>query len=134
MKTAVALTALLMTTAAHAGQAADVAKQWGLIGKWAVSCPDGQTISYEIEPDGRLISDNGTKAIDEIQIASVNEEKQLILGYISTREQVQRTLIIDRKGDTIRPVLNRNSRNEYTVRDSKFEATGQETAWLQKCR
>jgi hypothetical protein len=110
-----------------------------LLGLWAVDCSPvsggsaANPVSYEINPEGRLIYNNGYATSDVVG-AAVNPDGTLTLTVHFLRPKDDtRTLVLQKSGATIRPMLNRNEQNEYTIRDGTFVASGKQTPSLQKC-
>jgi hypothetical protein len=140
IRATIALLALLAATSACAGDVTvETVRHWGLLGLWAADCslaPGGTAsnpVSYDINPDGRLVYNNGYATSDVVG-AAVNPDGTLTLTVHFLRPKDDtRTLVLQKSGETIRPMLNRNEQNEYTVRDGTFVASGKQTAPLQKC-
>jgi hypothetical protein len=139
IRAAIALLALLATTCLCAADATvETVRRWGLLGRWAVDCspapgPDSPTpVSYEIK-EGRLVYINGYATSDVVD-ATANPDGSLTLTvhFLRPKDDI-RTLVLQKSGETIRPMLNRNALNEYTIRDGAFVANGMETASLKKC-
>ena len=111
-------------------------KKWGLVGKWSTDCSPGANphgiVAYEIEPGGRVIIDNG-QSLTEVRIAMINSDGDLILHTIPASGEEIRVLTLRRSGDTLRPIVDGNERNDYTIRDGKFVASLKESSPLRRC-
>src|SRR5689334_6986954 len=57
------IASILSSAALADAELPELVQTWGLVGKWATDCSPEATpqtvIAYEIEPDGRIIVDNG---------------------------------------------------------------------------
>ena len=140
IRAAIALLALLATTSLCAADATvETVRRWGLLGLWAVDCspapgsPSPNPVSYEINPEGRLVYINGYATSDVVG-AAANPDGSLTLTvhFLRPKDDI-RTLVLQKSGETIRPMLNRNAQNEYTIRDGAFVANGKQTSSLNKC-
>lgn len=109
----------------------------GLIGRWATDCSPEATrglVTYDIEPDGRVIIDNGQgQSLIEMQFAEINADGDLILHTLPASGGETRILRLHRSGDALRPVINGNDKNDVAVRDGKFVASVREAAPLRRC-
>jgi hypothetical protein len=130
------------TTDASADSTADVARDWGLLGTWAVDCSAapvrgrGTIISYEITADGALIyrRDHDPSDVNEVTSARLEADETLVLSIVLPRAHQTRENGIMRTADGgIRSVFNRGEDGSYTIRDSHFVANGKPTPLLRKC-
>jgi hypothetical protein len=134
--------ALVFGSHAHATEtAANALRSWGLLGKWGTECyklangdrPPKPDVTFAIEPDGKLIYENSGN-IGDVTAASANAD-----GSITVRLQFfrpsndSRTMVVERVGQGIRTILNRNDQNEYSIRNGLFVATGKQVSPLYKC-
>ncbi len=133
--------ALVPVPAANAESAADTMKSWGLLGKWGTEChkmawgndsPQPE-VTFAIEPDGKLIYENSGQ-IGDVTSASVNADGSITVKLQFYRpNDHSRTMVVERIGQSIRTILNRNERNEYSVRNGIFVTTGKQVPPLYKC-
>jgi hypothetical protein len=140
IRATIALLALLATTSVRAADAmVETVGRWGLLGLWAIDCsaaPAGgtsNTVSYEINPDGRLVYNNGYATSDVIGAAANGDGTLTLTIHFLRPKEDTRILVLQKSGETIRPMLNRNEQNEYTIRNGAFVANGKQTSPLQKC-
>ena len=95
--------------------------------------PPKPDVTFAIEPDGKLIYENSGN-IGDVTAASANAD-----GSITVRLQFfrpsndSRTMVVERVGQGIRTILNRNDQNEYSIRNGLFVATGRQVSPLYKC-
>ncbi|MGJ4951406.1 hypothetical protein [Bradyrhizobium sp. HKCCYLS20291] len=136
------LTTCAFTSAALADGVADTARDWGLIGTWAVDCSAppvkgrGTIISYEIASDGSLIyrRDHDASDLNEIADARVDPDQTLVLSIVLSKARQTRENGIAKTADgSIRSVFNRGEDGSYTIRDGRFVANGKLTPALRKC-
>src|SRR5215475_10807826 len=110
--------AALLALPAHAGSAAETAKQWGLIGPWSLDCtlpPDhakGTVLSYEIADGERLLHrrDFGDSSDEgEVLSATVSGDGVLNLKvYFPSVKQTREYGVMHLADGGIRAVYNRN--------------------------
>jgi len=131
-----------ITSDALADSAADVARDWGLLGSWAVDCSAppvrgrGAIISYEIASDGRLIyrRDHDPSDVNEVASARIESDETVVLSIVLPRAHQTRENGIAKMADgSIRSVFNRGEDGSYTIRDGRFVANGKPTPLLTKC-
>lgn len=127
---------------ALAEDAAEIARQWGLIGTWAVDCAKavqagrGNVITYEVSATGRLIYRRDLDAEDtnEVTDIQIDGDHGLVLSITMPRYSQTRDNGIDKQADgSIRSTFNRGPDGSYTIRDGRFIATGKPTPRLRKC-
>jgi len=137
-----ALLALILTSPASADDAADVARDWGLIGTWAIDCAkppkkgQGNTISYEVTSSGGLMYRRDFDASDnnDVAEAKVEPDHTLILSIVMPKfNQTRENGIAMQADGSIRSVFSRGEDGSYTIRDGRFVATGKPTPALRKC-
>jgi len=130
------------TTDALADSTADIARDWGLLGTWAVDCSAppvrgrGAIISYEITSDGSLIyrRDHDPSDINEVTSAHIEADETLVLSIVLPKAHQTRENGIAKTPDgSIRSVFNRGEDGSYTIRDGRFVANGKPTPLLRKC-
>jgi hypothetical protein len=117
---------------------AEVAAEWGLIGKWATDCDSsnrGSVIAYEIADGGRLIyrRPNIVGDANEVVRARRSSDGSLIL-WIKLSGGTRENAVVAGEDGTIRSVYNRGEDGTYTIRDGRFVANGNATAPLRRCR
>ena len=126
----------LCVTPAHADLAADTLKRLSLLGRWANDCADParRGITYEIDRDGRAVFVN---AVGPHRILSATSEdgRQIVLTiqFLKPAEEVRINVFTMIDADTYAPTMNRNERNEYTVRDGILLHTGKKMPELHRC-
>ena len=134
---------LMLTRLASAETVADTVRQWGLIGPWSLDCalpPDhnkGTVLSYEIVDGDDVVHrrDFGDSR-DESQVLSATVSADGILNlrvYFPSVKQTREYGIQRLADGDIRAIYNRNEKNEYSIKDGKFTATGKPTAPQHKC-
>ena len=135
---------LPLTFNASAESAAQAAREWGLIGSWALDCsvPPGQgqgtLLVYEVKPDGRLVHkrDFGdAKDENKVLSAVVSDNGILHLRVSFSMLKVTREFGVMKQTDgTIRAMYNRNAKEEYTIKDGNFTANGNPSPSQHKCK
>jgi hypothetical protein len=131
-----ALGMVMCVAPAHADLAADALRRLNLLGRWANDCADPARpgISYEIDRDGRALFVN---AIGPHRILSATSEdgRQVVLTikFLKPAEEVRINVFTMIDADTYVPTMNRNERNEYTVRDGVLLHTGKKMPELHRC-
>ena len=126
----------LFVTSAHADLAADTLRRLNLLGRWANDCADPARlgISYEIDRDGRAVFVN---AVGPHRILSATSDggRQVVLTikFLKPAEEVRINVFTMIDADTYAPTMNRNQRNEYTVRDGILLHTGKRMPELHRC-
>jgi hypothetical protein len=138
----VLLLASPFTSDAFADSAADVARDWGLLGTWAVDCSAppvrgrGTIISYEVTSDGTLVyrRDHDPSDVNEVAHARVEPDQTLVLSItLPKARQTRENGIAKTEDGSIRSVFNRGEDGSYTIRDGRFVANGKPTLALRKC-
>jgi hypothetical protein len=129
---------------ASAETVAQTVRKWGLIGPWALDCsipPDrgkGALLIYEVKPGGRVVHRRNfgdAKDENEVLSAVVSDNGILHLRVQFTRLKETREYgMIKQPGGTLRAMYNRNAQDEYTVKDGKFTANGNQSPWQHKCK
>jgi hypothetical protein len=123
---------------------AQTVSKWGLIGAWSTDCalpPDrgnGAVLAYELERDGRLVlRRNFGDGADESEVVSADISGDGMLNlrmYFPSLKQIRENGIAMQPDGSIRAIYNRNQREEYTIKDGKFTATGAAAAPMHRCR
>lgn len=145
--TLVAMVTLTMVTlalsrSASADNPADVARDWGLLGTWAIDCAKpakkgkGNIISYEIGSGGELIyrRDHDTADINAVLDARIASDETLVLSIeMPQYRQIRENGVIKEADGSIRSLYNRGQDGTYSIRDSRFVANGASTPRLRKC-
>jgi hypothetical protein len=128
--------------AAAAGTTAETVRNWGLLGSWATDCsvpPDraNPALVYEITPDERVMlrRNFGTgKDEQEISTAEISGDGVLRLRmFFPAFKQTRDNGIVMQSDGSIRAIYSRNDKDEYTIRDGSFVASGNPTVALHKC-
>ena len=127
---------------AAAGEAADAARKWGLIGTWAADCsvpPDKTTpqIIYAIGSGDRVMlrRDYGWRK-DEMEIGTVEiagDGSLHMRTVFPELKQIRDSAIAMAPDGSIRALYNRNEKDEYTVRDGVYVANGNPAVALHRC-
>jgi hypothetical protein len=135
--------ALVFASQAHATDAAASAlRSWGLLGKWSTECykpghggsPPNPYVTFAVEPDEKLIYENSAGNIADVTAASVNADGTITVRLQFLRPSTDnRTMVLERVGQGIRPILNRNDENVYTIRNGLLVATGKQVSALYEC-
>jgi hypothetical protein len=127
---------------AAAGTTAEIVRNWGLLGSWATDCsvpPDraNPALIYEITPDERVMlrRNFGTgKDEQEISTAEISSDGVLRLRiFFPAFKQTRDNGIVMQSDGSIRAIYSRNDKDEYTIRDGSFVASGNPTVALHKC-
>lgn len=140
----VLLFCLTLALDASAKTAAQAAREWGLIGSWALDCSQppnrgkGAVLAYEVQPGGRLMHRRNfgdVKDDNEVLGAVVSDNGLLHLrvsfpGLKETREYG----MMKQPDGTIRAMYNRNAKDEYTIKEGKFTANGNPSPPQYKCK
>ena len=130
------LVAVLCATPALADPAADALKRLNLLGRWANDCTDParRGVAYEIDRDGRAVFVN-VVGPHRILSATSNDGREVVLTikFLSPTEEVRINVLTMIDADTYVPTMNRNERNEYTVRDGILLQTGRKMPVLHRC-
>ena len=121
---------------ASAATPADIAREWGLIGRWATDCAANlhakNSVAYEITKEGRLTY--RTDRVHEIADVRIGENHMLILHTVFPEfRQTRENGIVLQADGTLRSIYNRDDAGNYTVRDGRFVASGGETSGLHRC-
>ncbi|WGD52914.1 hypothetical protein QA641_02920 [Bradyrhizobium sp. CB1650] len=132
---------LVPTSAVNAEAAADLMKSWGLLGKWGTEChkmawgenASQPEVTFAIEPDGKLIYENSGQIGDVISASSNADGSITVKLQFFKPSNDSRTIVVERIGQGIRTILNRNDRNEYSIRNGVFVTTGKQAPSLYKC-
>lgn len=122
--------------------AVEIARDWGLLGTWAVDCAEpprqgrGNTISYEATSEGHLIYRRDLDSSDnnEVTGARIEPDHMLVLSITMPHYRQTRENGIAKQADgSIRSVFSRGTDGSYTIRDGRFVANGKPTPPLRKC-
>jgi len=134
---------LALASGASAETVSQTARKWGLIGSWAVDCSvprdkSDPLISYEVTADDRVMlrRDFGTGQDEqEVSSAEIAAGDVLILRIFFPAFQQTRINGIAKQPDgSIRAIYNRHEeKDEYSIRDGKFVASGKPTVALRQC-
>jgi hypothetical protein len=131
-----AVGAALCTAPAHADQAADTLKRLNLLGRWANDCADATRtgISYEIDAEGSAFFINVVGPHRILSAASSDGRNvTLTIGFLKPTEEVRINAFRMISANTYVPTMNRNQRNEYTVRNGILLSTGRKMPPLRRC-
>jgi hypothetical protein len=136
-----AMLLLMLGASTSAERIAETAKQWGLIGAWSLDCalpPDhgrGTVFSYELDGD-RLVHrrDFGdTRDEAEVLSATISGSILNLRVYFPSVRQTREYGMIRLPGGDMRAVYNRNEKNQYSIKDGKFAASGKPTPAQHRC-
>ncbi|MGJ5180882.1 hypothetical protein ACQR16_22955 [Bradyrhizobium oligotrophicum] len=136
------LLASSFTAAAAADGAVEAAREWGLIGTWAVDCAAppvkgrGAIISYEVTTDGNLIyrRDHDPSDVNDVPSARIEPDQTLVISIVLPKaNQTRENGIVKTSDGGIRSVFNRGEDGSYTIREARFVANGKPTPVLAKC-
>jgi hypothetical protein len=131
---AIALLAFLCALPARADQAADTLMRLNLIGRWAVDCADpDRGISYAVAADGSAVYGNPIGSFPILAVTAAGREVTVTIRFSRPVEEVRLNGFTIVDGNTVAPVMNRNERNEYTVRDGILLRTGSKMPALHRC-
>ena len=137
------LLASIIANSSATAASTDVARTWGLLGRWAVDCANTvkqggphNLIAYEATRDGRLVYRRNDDPQDSNEIVDVKLGANGIIvltidvpAYKQTRE-----LGIAKNADgSTRSVYNHDNEGKYSVKDGVFIANGNQTPSLKKC-
>lgn len=140
------LTLLASMTAGSAASAspADVAREWGLLGRWAVDCAKTvkqggphNLIAYEATREGKLFYRRNDDPQDnnEIVDAKLGANGVIVLTTEMPANKQTREMGLTKLADgSTRSMYNHDSEGNYSVRDGIFTANGNQTPPLHKCR
>jgi len=134
--TILALGAVLGATPANADQAADTLKRLNLLGRWANDCADPTRagVSYEIDAKGSAFFINVVGPHRILAAASSDGRNvMLTIKFLKPTEEVRINAFRMIGADTYVPTMNRNERNEYTVRNGVLLLTGEKMPPLHRC-
>jgi hypothetical protein len=131
-----ALGAVLGATPVNADQAADTLKRLNLLGRWANDCanPTRTGISYEIDAEGSAFFVNVVGS-HRILSATSSDGREVVLTikFLKPTEEVRINAFRMISANTYVPTMNRNERNEYTVRNGILLSTGRKMPPLHRC-
>jgi hypothetical protein len=138
------LFSLTLSLHAPAETVAETAREWGLIGPWSLDCslpPDrnkGTVLAYEIAPGDRVVHRRNfgdTTDESEVVTAEVSGDGMLNLRvFFPSLKQTREYGLVMQPDGTLRAMYNRNQKDEYTIKDGKFTASGHPTPSQHKCR
>jgi hypothetical protein len=133
---AILLGAVLGATPVHADQAADTLKRLNLLGRWANDCanPTRTGISYEIDAEGSAFFVNVVGS-HRILSATSSDGREVVLTikFLKPAEEVRINAFRMISANAYVPTMNRNERNEYTVRNGILLSTGRKMPPLHRC-
>lgn len=138
-----AVFSLTLVVDASAETVAQTVRKWGLIGPWSMDCslkPDrdkGTVLTYEVVGDDRVVfRRNFGDGADESEVvtAEVSADGMLNLRvFFPSLKQTRESGLMMQPDGSMRAIYNRNPKDEYTIKDGKFVASGIPTAALHKC-
>ena len=138
------LFAVLTTSEASLAQTvAETASRWGLVGTWRLDCSKAPTradgdLRYVVR-EGKLFHDREFGDVrDSSPIMSATTKPdgsiELVLNLTSFAQTRQYSIMMGSDG-RIRAISNRNvDTNEYSIREGKLTANGNDTPWQTRCR
>jgi hypothetical protein len=130
-------------SSAHAETIAETVTNWGLIGAWSLDCAlpkdhgKGTLLIYETTADGGVIHvrDFGD-AKDENKVLSADVSKDGVLNLrvsFPALKQTNELGFVKLKDGTIRVTYNRDEKNHYSIKGSKFTFDGRPAPIQHKC-
>lgn len=138
-----ALAVLATPVASLAQTVAETASKWGLLGAWRLDCSKSpsrsdQDIVY-VAREGKLFYDRDYgdgKDSSPVMSATTKPDGSIeIVTNFASISQTRQFSMIKRSDGLIRAISNRNiDTDEYSVKDGKFTATGNDTPWQTRCR
>ena len=131
-----ALGAVLGATPANADEAADTLKRLNLLGRWANDCADPTRtgVSYEIDANGSAFFINVVGSHRILSAASSDGRNVILtIKFLKPTEEVRINAFRITSANTYVPTMNRNERNEYTVRNGILLSTGRKMPPLRRC-
>ena len=127
---------------ASAATLSEIARQWGLIGTWAVDChtpPSQQNIylTYVTGEEGKVLHkrDFGVgRDANEVLKARIAPNGQLRLVVSFPELSETRSYVLMMGGDgRIRAITNRDNQGRYSIRNGRLLASGKPTPWQSRC-
>lgn len=138
------LFSLTLMLNASADTVAQTVRKWGLIGPWSLDCslpPDrdkGAVLDYEIASGSRVMHrrDFGdVKDESEVVSAEVSGDGMLNLRvYFPSVKQIRDYGLMMQPDGTMRAMYNRNTKDEYSIKDGKITANGSPTPRQHRCK
>ena len=135
---------LTFSFGASAETVAQTTRDWGLIGSWSRDCSlkpgrnQDTLLTYETMGDGRVVHrrDFGdTTDENEVVGAEVSGDSMLNLRvFFPNFKQTREYGLMKQPDGTLRTMYNHDQKDEYSIRDGKFIANGNQTPVLHKCR
>jgi hypothetical protein len=135
---------LALAPDASAETVAQTVRKWGLIGPWALDCsipPDrgkGALLAYVVKPGGRVVHQRNfgdVKDENEVLSAAVSDNGVLHLRVkFPLLKETREYGMIKQPDGTLRAMYNRNAKDEYTIKDGKFTANGNQSPAQHKCK
>jgi len=133
----------LMAGTASADTPADIAREWGLIGRWAIDCAApvkrgaNNSVAYEITREGQLIyrSDPADRNRAYVVMDVTRGENNMLILHTVFPDfgQTRENGIVLQADGTLRSIYNRDDAGNYTASDGRFIASGRETSGLHRC-
>jgi hypothetical protein len=119
-------------------------RKWGLIGPWSADCslpPDrgkGAVLDYEVERNGRVVlRRNLGDGTDESEVVSADVSGDGMLNlrvYFPSLKQTRESGLLMQPDGSLRAIYNRNQKQDYTIKDGKFTATGAPAEPMHRCK
>jgi hypothetical protein len=133
----------LFASSAFAETIAETVTNWGLIGAWSADCAlpkdhgKGMLLIYQATADGGVshVRDFGD-AKEENQVLSANVSKDGVLNLrvsFPALKQTNELGFVKLKDGTIRVAYNRDDKNHYSIKGSKFTFDGRPAPVQHKC-
>jgi hypothetical protein len=139
----VLLAVLITPEVALAETNVEAASKWGLLGTWKINCsqPTSRSngdLGYVVR-GGKLYHDRDFgDAKDSSAVMSATRKDdgsiEIVVNFVSLSQTREFSF---RKGSDgrIRAISNRNvDTNEYSIKDGKFTANGNDPPWQSRCR
>jgi len=138
------IVSLALAQSASAVTVAQTVQRSGLLGKWSLDCslkPDrnkGAVLDYELAGDDRVVHRrNFGDTTDESEVVTAEVSADHILNlrvFFPSLKQTREYGLMLQPDGTMRTIYNRNQKDEYTIKDGKFTANGNQTPSLHKCQ
>jgi len=138
------LLALTLPRPASAETVAQTLQKWGLIGPWSLDCSlkadrkRGTVLDYEIVGDSRVVHRRdfgGTTDEGEVVTAEISADGMLNLRvFFPSLKQTREYGLMMQPDGTMRAIYNRNQKNEYSIKDGNFTASGSPTPPQHRCK
>jgi hypothetical protein len=140
----VGVACLALPHAAAAQNIAEIIKQWGLLGTWAVDCSRPASglnayLRYVIRRPGQVSHERdfgGRSDVNEVREARRGSGGilELVVHFPKLGHARRYALIKGRDGRARAVANSRTDGTDVSIKDGKFTATGKPTPWQTRCR